>query len=52
MTRNKKSWSVYVITPDEDFEQVYGAKADAKRKLFNGQIKTDYYQYFGKKPEN
>ncbi|MCL2702691.1 MAG: class I SAM-dependent RNA methyltransferase [Defluviitaleaceae bacterium] len=52
LTKNKKSWSVYVITPDEDFERVYGRKADAKRKLFNGPIKTDYYQFYGEKPKN
>ena len=43
------SWSLNVITPDEFFERIYGKKADAKRKLFNGRIKTDYYQYPGKK---
>jgi len=44
------TWSVYVITSDEDFERHYGKKADKKRKLFNGMIKTDYYQFHGKKP--
>jgi len=39
-------WSVYVLTPDEFFETAYKKKARAKRKLFNGMIKTDYYQYF------
>ncbi|MCL2461278.1 MAG: class I SAM-dependent RNA methyltransferase [Defluviitaleaceae bacterium] len=45
-----KTWAVNVITPDEFFEREFGRKADAKRKLFNGMIKTDYYQYFGEKP--
>ncbi len=45
------TWSVYVITSDEGFEKFYGARANAKRKLFNGMIKTDYYQYYGKRPE-
>ncbi|MCL2528046.1 MAG: class I SAM-dependent RNA methyltransferase [Defluviitaleaceae bacterium] len=40
------SWGVYVLTPDEFFETAYNKKARAKRKLFNGMIKTDYYQYF------
>ena len=40
------SWAVYVLTPDEFFETAYKKKARAKRKLFNGMIKTDYYQYF------
>jgi putative N6-adenine-specific DNA methylase len=44
------TWSVYVITSNEDFEELYGAKATKKRKLYNGNIKTDYYQYWGKRP--
>lgn len=43
-------WSVYVITSDEEFEKYYGKKADAKRKLYSGMIKTDYYQFFGERP--
>jgi len=47
------TWSLNVITPDEFFEKVLGKKAGKKRKLFNGRIKTDYYQYFGAKaPRN
>jgi putative N6-adenine-specific DNA methylase len=45
-----KTWSVYVLTPDEFFEASFKRKADAKRKLFNGMLKTDYYQYFGQRP--
>lgn len=47
--KNHPSWSVYIITAYEDFEKQYGQKATKKRKLFNGFIRTDYYQYFGKK---
>jgi putative N6-adenine-specific DNA methylase len=43
---NQTKWNVYVITPDEFFETAYKKRARAKRKLFNGMIKTDYYQYF------
>jgi len=43
---NRTGWAVYVLTPDEFFETAYNKKARAKRKLFNGMIKTDYYQYF------
>ena len=43
---NPTKWNVYVLTPDEFFETAYRKKARAKRKLFNGMIKTDYYQYF------
>lgn len=43
------SWSVYVMTAYAQFEKVYGRKATKKRKLFNGFIETNYYQYFGRK---
>lgn len=41
------TWSVYIITSHPNFEKLYGKEATKKRKLFNGFIKTDYYQYFG-----
>lgn len=44
------TWSVYMLTSDEDFEKFYGKPATKKRKLFNGFIRTDYYQYWGKRP--
>ncbi|WP_423798917.1 THUMP domain-containing class I SAM-dependent RNA methyltransferase [Neobacillus sp. SAB-20_R2A] len=44
------TWSIYILTSNEDFEQLYGKPATKKRKLFNGFIKTDYYQYWGKRP--
>ncbi|MBU8916196.1 class I SAM-dependent RNA methyltransferase [Neobacillus sp. 114] len=43
------TWSIYILTSNEDFEQLYGKPATKKRKLFNGFIKTDYYQYWGKR---
>lgn len=46
-----KTWSSYVITSCEDFEKLYGRKADRKRKLYNGNIKTDYYQFYGPRPK-
>lgn len=45
-----KTWSVYVITSSENFEKEFGRKADRKRKLFNGDVRVDYYQYFGERP--
>ena len=45
-----KTWSVYIITSHEGFEKLYGKRADKKRKLFNGNVKIDYYQYFGERP--
>lgn len=48
--RANKTWSFYVITSHEKFEDLYGKTADKKRKLFNGNVKIDYYQYFGTRP--
>ncbi|MDR7870959.1 MAG: class I SAM-dependent RNA methyltransferase [Tissierellaceae bacterium] len=45
-----KTWSLYLITSEEQFEKLYGKKADRKRKLYNGRIKVDYYQYYGPRP--
>ncbi|MGG0774057.1 class I SAM-dependent RNA methyltransferase [Bacillus rugosus] len=42
------TWSVYMLTSNENFEEAYGRKATKKRKLFNGFIKTDYYQYWSR----
>ncbi|RFU64623.1 class I SAM-dependent RNA methyltransferase [Bacillus sp. V59.32b] len=44
------TWSIYIITSHPDFEKLYGKPATKKRKLFNGFIRTDYYQYWGKRP--
>lgn len=44
------TWSVYVLTADEGFEGFYGAKASRKRKLYSGNIRVDYYQYYGRRP--
>lgn len=45
-----ETWSIYMLTSNEDFESLFGRPATKKRKLFNGFIKTDYYQYWGKRP--
>ena len=45
-----KTWSIYVITSDDRFENIYGSIADKKRKLYNGRIKVNYYQFFGARP--
>ncbi|WP_299737885.1 class I SAM-dependent RNA methyltransferase [Rossellomorea sp. y25] len=45
-----ETWSVYMMTSHENFEQCYGKQATKKRKLFNGFIRTDYYQYWGPRP--
>ncbi|MDR0899696.1 MAG: class I SAM-dependent RNA methyltransferase [Lactobacillaceae bacterium] len=43
------TWSKYILTSDENFENVFGARATKKRKLYNGALRVDYYQYWGKK---
>lgn len=44
------SWSAYVITSYEDTERYFGRKADKNRKIYNGMIRTYYYQFLGPKP--
>lgn len=39
-------WQIYILSSHEDFESFYGKKADKVRKLYNGMIKCNYYQYF------
>lgn len=46
-----KTWSSYIIISDENFERNFKRKADRKRKLYNGKIKVDYYQYYGPRPD-
>lgn len=43
------SWSKYFLTSDLEFEKYYGQKATKRRKLYNGSIRTDYFQFWGKK---
>lgn len=45
-----KTWSKYILTSDLTFENHYGAKATKKRKLYNGAIRTDLFQYWGQRP--
>ncbi len=47
--RNYPTWSVYMLSSMEEFEEFYGRKATKKRKLFNGFIRTDLYQFWGQK---
>ena len=48
--RPLKTWSKYILTSDLAFEEFYGAKATKKRKLYNGAIRTDLFQYWGERP--
>ena len=44
------SWSAYIITAYEDTERYFGRKADKNRKIYNGMMKTYFYQFMGPKP--
>ena len=44
------TWSFYIITSNPYFEKNFGKKADKRRKLYNGKLECQYYQYFGPKP--
>lgn len=44
------SWSEYLISSYEDTERYIGKKADKKRKIYNGMLRTTLYQYLGPKP--
>jgi len=44
------SWSAYIITAYEEAEKYIGRKADKNRKIYNGMMKTYYYQFMGPKP--
>ncbi|KAB2861735.1 MAG: class I SAM-dependent RNA methyltransferase, partial [Exiguobacterium chiriqhucha] len=44
-------YSVYMLTSYEDFEKAYGRPATKRRKLYNGNIETQYYQYYGLRPK-
>lgn len=48
--RELDSWSMYLITSYEDAEKYIGKKADKNRKIYNGMLKTYYYQFLGPKP--
>jgi len=44
-----ETWSKYILTSELEFESYYGVKATKKRKLYNGTLRVDLYQYFGKR---
>ena len=48
--RRLDSWSEYVITAYEDAEKYIGRKADKNRKIYNGMMKTYFYQFLGPRP--
>ena len=48
--KNLDSWSAFMITSYEDTERYFGRKADKNRKIYNGMLKTYFYQFNGPKP--
>ncbi len=48
--RKLKNWSYYLITSYEDFENEFGQEATKRRKLYNGMLKSNLYQYIGPRP--
>ena len=45
------NWSFFLLTSDRDLEREIGRKADRRRKLYNGTIETQFYQFHGRRPE-
>ena len=48
--RRLEDWSAYMITSYDEAERYFGRKADKNRKIYNGMIKTYFYQFMGPKP--
>ncbi|OPA81098.1 RNA methyltransferase [Paenibacillus selenitireducens] len=50
VSRKLPNWSFFAICPNKQFEHYFGRPADKRRKLFNGRIECQYYQYLGQLP--
>ncbi|MGI6345229.1 MAG: THUMP domain-containing class I SAM-dependent RNA methyltransferase [Bacillota bacterium] len=48
--RRLDTWSIYVLTAYDEFEQAFGRRADRRRKLYNGDLLCQYYQFYGPRP--
>lgn len=44
------TWSYYILSAHPEFERLFGSRPDKKRKLYNGRIQCNFYQYFGPRP--
>ena len=44
------TWSFYILTAHPEFEKLFGRRATKRRKLYNGNIQVQFYQYFGPRP--
>ena len=49
--RQLRNWSYYIISSIQKFEKLFGKPSDKRRKLFNGMIQCNLYQYFGPAPK-
>lgn len=47
---NLDTWSYFVLTSNSGFEKLFGRPATKRRKLYNGRIECQYYQYLGPRP--
>lgn len=50
LIKTLSTWSFFVITNDKNFEEKVNRVSDRKRKLYNGRIEVDYYQFLGPDP--
>lgn len=50
--RPMTGWSKYILTSDLTFENSFGQKATKRRKLYNGTLRTDYFQYWAQRPKH
>lgn len=48
--RRLPTWSHYVLSSHRGFEQLVGQRADRRRKLYNGRIECQYFQFHGPRP--
>ena len=51
ISEKNHTWSIFMITIDREVESYLGRKADRRRKLYNGRLETQYYQFHGTKPK-
>ncbi len=49
--RRLPTWSHFILTAFADFESVVGQRANRRRKLYNGRVECQYYQYHGPRPQ-
>ena len=50
MMESCPNWSFFLLTSDKELEREIGRKADRRRKLYNGTIETQFYQFHGERP--